>query len=103
MTHQTVRSDTTQPIDLASTVVAAPEQVSSDLAGEAVILNLANGTYYGLNQVGARVWNLVQEPRLVSTIVATLMAEYEVDTAQCERDVALLLSELRAAGLIEVR
>ena len=46
-----------------TTVVVAKDQVSCDLAGEAAILNLKNGVYYGLNTVGARVWNLVQEPK----------------------------------------
>ena len=49
-----------------SIVVASPDQVSSDLAGEIVMLNLASGTYYGLDEVGARIWNLVQQPTPVS-------------------------------------
>jgi hypothetical protein len=46
-----------------STVVAAKDQVSCDLAGEAVILNLKSGIYYGLNPVAARVWSLIQRAR----------------------------------------
>ena len=42
-------------------VKAAKEQVSCDLAGEAVILNLKSGQYFGLNEVGTRIWNLIQE------------------------------------------
>jgi len=46
-----------------SRLVVSKDQVSCDLAGEAAILNLKNGVYYGLDPVGARIWNLIQEPR----------------------------------------
>jgi hypothetical protein len=42
-----------------STVVAVRDQVSSDLGGEVAILDLTGGMYYGLDAVGARVWELV--------------------------------------------
>ena len=51
-----------------SVVVATKDQVSCDLAGEAAILNIKNGVYYGLDPVGARIWNLMQEPRAVAEI-----------------------------------
>lgn len=85
-----------------STVVAAKDQVSCDLAGEAAILNLQSGVYYGLNAVGGRVWHLLQEPRTVQDIRDTLLREYEVERDRCERDLLALLQDLAAAGLIEV-
>lgn len=84
------------------TVVAMPGQISSNLDGEEVILDVETGVYYGLNPVGAHIWALVQEPCAISTICATLQEEYEVDPAQCRQDVLLLLSQLADARLIEV-
>lgn len=86
-----------------STVVAVKEQVSADLAGEAVILNLKSGVYYGLNSVGVRIWQLIQEPKAVTTIRDTLLEEYEVQPDCCERDLLALLRELAAVGLVEVK
>lgn len=85
-----------------STVVAVKDRVSADLAGEAVILNLKSGVYYGLNAVGGRVWQLLQEPRTVAAIRDTLLEEYEVDRDSCDRDLLALLQELATAELIEV-
>ena len=85
-----------------STVVAVKDQVSADLAGEAVILNLKSGVYYGLNEVGARIWQLLQEPRTVAAIRDTLLEEYEVDRDSCDRDLVAVLQELATAELIEV-
>ncbi len=86
-----------------STVVAVKDQVSADLAGEAVILNLKSGVYYGLNPVGARIWQLIQEPKAVTNIRDSLLEEYEVKTDSCERDLLALLRELAAVGLVEVK
>jgi hypothetical protein len=85
-----------------STVVAVKDQVSADLAGEAAILNLKSGVYYGLNEVGARIWQLIQKPTTVTTIRDTLLEEYEVESDSCGRDLLALLQDLATAGLIEV-
>ena len=89
--------------NIYSLVVAATEQVSCDLAGEAAILNLKSGVYYGLDPVGARIWNLLQEPRTVNDIRDALLKEYGVEPERCERDLLTLLQELAAEGLIEVK
>lgn len=90
-------------ISEASTVIAIKEHVSADLAGEVVILNLKSGVYYGLNEVGAHIWQLIQQPKTVTTIRDTLLQEYEVDSDRCQRDLLGLLHELAAMGLIEVK
>jgi Coenzyme PQQ synthesis protein D (PqqD) len=90
-------------ISESSRVSASAEQISSDLGGEAVILNLKTGIYHGLNEVGAQVWTLIQEPKTVFEIKQTLLHEYEVEADVCERDLMILLQELVSAGLIEVK
>ncbi len=86
-----------------SVVVASKDQVSCDLAGEAAILNIKNGVYYGLDPVGARIWNLVQEPRAVVEIQDAIASEYDVEPERCARDLSGLLEKLLAEGLIEVK
>jgi len=88
-------------IALHTVVVAAQAQISSDLGDETVILNLKNGMYFGLDQVGTRIWKLIQQPQSVTTLCNTLIAEYDVTAAQCELDVVALLWELATAELIE--
>jgi Coenzyme PQQ synthesis protein D (PqqD) len=86
-----------------SIVSAVTHQVSCDLAGEAVILNLQDGVYYGLNTVGARIWQLLEQPRSVEQIHAVLLGEYDIDLDTCVRQVAAILSELDGHGLLDVR
>jgi hypothetical protein len=90
-------------ISTSSVVVAAKDQVSSDLGDEVVILNLTNGVYYGLGPIGARIWDLIQEPKAVNEIRDALWDEYEVDIERCECDLLALLEELVAENLAEAR
>lgn len=90
-------------ISKKSIVVIAPDQVSSELVDESVILNLKTGMYYGLNEVGASVWQLLQQPKSVADICDAILQEYEVDAAQCEADVLALLKDMIEAQLVVVK
>lgn len=85
-----------------SKVVASQNPVSANLAGEAVILDPDSGMYYGLNEVGARVWELIQDPKTVDEIRDALLTEYEVEPERCERDLFALLQNLADKGLVEI-
>ena len=89
-------------LDPSSRVVAARDQVSADLDGDAVILNLADGVYYGLDPVGAHVWALMAEPRTVAELRDAVVAEFEVDPPTAEHDLLELLRDMAARGLVEV-
>jgi hypothetical protein len=91
------------PITLRSVVVIVPNQFSCDLAGEAAILSLSSSAYYGLNPVGARIWDLIREPQTVQSVLDRLLAEYNVEPDRCEGDLIAILQELAGEGLIEVR
>ena len=90
-------------LSVHSIVIATPEQVSCPLGEESAILNLKNTVYYGLNPVGARVWNLLQQARTVGELRDTILDEYDVGAARCESDLLELLEKMRSEGLIQVR
>lgn len=89
-------------ISLDSVVVATRTQVSCPLDEESAILNMENSVYYGTNVVGARVWNLVQQPRSIRAIRDVIMGEYDVTAAQCENDLLPFLEQMKAEGLLEI-
>jgi hypothetical protein len=90
-------------LSVSSSIVAAKDQVSSDLGDEIAILHLNAGVYYGLDGVGARIWDLIQEPRTVEEVRDVLVSEYEVEPDRCESDLITLLQRLADEGLIEVK
>jgi len=89
-------------LTIDSVIQLSKDQVSCDLAGEAAILNLKAGMYYGVDPVGARIWSLAQKPVLVKEIRDTLLKEYDVEREQCEKDLFSLLDRFRQEGLIGV-
>ncbi len=89
-------------VTVGDTVVASSRQVSCSLDQEAVILHLNQGYYYGLNDVGQFIWSKIQEPARVSDLKREILAEYDTNEAECERDLIELLNDLAEAGLIEV-
>ena len=86
-----------------SIVVVSKDQMASEVAGETVILGLTAGRYYGVDSVGARVWQLIQTPTAVSDVRRTIVSEYDVEPERCEADLLALLQKMVDAGLVEVR
>ena len=84
-------------------VVAAKDQVSANLTGERVVLSMKDGTYYGLSEVGALVWDLVQTPVSVGELVDRVLEGYEIDRETCERDLWKLLDNLCEKDLVVFR
>lgn len=88
---------------METTVVASGKQISSNLAGEEVILQLESGVYYGLEGVGAFIWEQVKEPKTIGQLCAAVSAEFDVEAAQCQHDTLAFLSNLLDAQLLETR
>ena len=78
--------------------------MSATRGGETVLLDPVRGRYHTLNEVGARVWELLADGTTLEAIVATVRAEYDVPCTAgvdpVEQDVTTLLRHLRAAGLL---
>jgi len=102
MTHSAIE---TQELALSATSLISvhPEQLSSDLDGETILLQMSSGLYYGLNEVGAAIWEMIQTPISFEALQAKLVETYEVEAAVCKQEVEKLLSELHGANLIEVK
>lgn len=90
-------------ISLDSTVVASSQLVSANLDGEVVILGFQSGSYFGLDQVGAFVWDSIQKPQKVGEIRDRILEEYDIDSTRCEQDLLNLLESLLDKQLIEIK
>jgi hypothetical protein len=81
--------------------VVIPTQVMARQVGdETVILDLASGTYFGLDPVGARIWQLMGDGKTLAEICEKMLEEYEVEREQLETDVLRLTGELLERGLV---
>lgn len=85
-----------------SVVLQVEKIVSSDMDGETVMMSIENGKYYGMNEIGSRIWEIIEKPVSVSGLCDRLMDEFEVDREKCRDDVIGFLRELSEDGLIVV-
>jgi hypothetical protein len=85
-----------------SIVKRIPDQLSCDLSGKAVILNLNSGMYYGIDEIGALIWAVLEEPRTVEYLREIIFRSYHVDQETCDRDVIAFLTDMQSADLIEI-
>ena len=87
----------------AETLVSVPEDVLfRELDGEAIILNLAKGLYFGLDAVGTRIWIVLAESASVRRAIDAITAEYDVEPAVAAQDVLDLVSKLNDLGLVQL-
>lgn len=78
--------------------------VARKVGDEMVLLDLETGQYFGLDTVGARVWELLeQEPQTIAAICATVYAEYEAPISQIEADLSALAGQLAEKKLVVLR
>ena len=92
----------TPQLTAASRVVASKNQVSAALTGEAVILDMDQGVYYGLDPVGSRIWALIQEPRTLDDVAATIESEFDVTRERALADLVVLAGDMAERGIVEV-
>ena len=85
------------------TVVAQVEElVSSDLDGETVMMSIENGKYYGMDEIGSRIWAFIKQPRSVSELCDILLTEFNVDRERCKKDALIFLNKLAEDNLVKV-
>jgi len=90
-------------VNLSDRVNIPPEVMARTVGDETVILDLASGTYFGLDPVGARMWDLMGEGMTLAEVCDRMLDEYEVSRDQLEGDTLRLGEELQRQGLIQVQ
>lgn len=74
--------------------------LEAEVDGEMVALHIDNGKCYGFNATAYRIWKLIEEPVSVASLCDSLSREFQVERAQCEEDVLVLLDGLARDGLV---
>ena len=89
-------------LTLRDSITIPDDVLFRELDGEAVLLNLESGIYFGLNGVATRMWQLMVEHRSLAAVLDTLTAEYDADQKVLEVDLLELGRQLCANGLATV-
>lgn len=78
------------------------EIIFSHMDNEIVMMNLEKGEYYGLSQVGSRIWELIETPQTMHDICTSLCNEYDVSHEKCTEDVQNFLNLMTEKNIITV-
>ena len=89
-------------MNLNQTITPSPEVISQEVSGETVLLDLQSENYFGLDEVGTRIWQLIKETDDLQAIFETLLAEYDVSEERLRQDLDTLLGEISGLGLIRL-
>jgi hypothetical protein len=78
------------------------DMITAPLGDDLMMLNIEQGAYFGINDIGAAIWRGIAEPIAVGELCAGLLAEFDVAPEQCEAEVITFLTQLRDVGLARV-
>ena len=87
---------------LADKIIVSPQVVAREVGNETVILDLESGTYFGLDAVGARMWQLIEEGKSLAAVCDTMAQEYDVSREILERDALALAHDLVEKKLVSI-
>jgi hypothetical protein len=87
-------------ISLSSRVRIQDDVLFQELQGEAVLLNLKTGVYLGLDQIGTRIWQILQEDGALSRVMEVILQEYDVTPERLTQDLLDLINQMQEQGLL---
>ncbi|MEP5567624.1 MAG: PqqD family protein [Halioglobus sp.] len=90
-------------MDLNQVVTLSPDVISQEVSGETVLLDLNSENYFGLDEVGTRIWQLIESSGNLQEIYDTMLNEYEVDADQLLEDMEQLVVDIEKAGLVSLK
>lgn len=90
------------PLDLSARLSCPPEVLSRVLDGEAVLLHLGSGLYFGMNDVASRAWERIVGGATFGEVLATVVAEFDIDEATARADLDAFVAALLDKKLVTV-
>jgi hypothetical protein len=82
---------------------SAPDINISVIDGEAALLNVRTGAYFGLNEVGTFIWQAYAEGKTFGDVVKAVCSEFKVDAAVAAVDTKTFTQKILERGLLQVR
>lgn len=81
-------------------LIRKAEMMAADMNGSTVMMDIETGMYYNLGEVGGAIWNILEQPTSVSSLLDRLTQDYDVSRTQCEEDTLPFLQRLLEKGLV---
>ena len=89
-------------IELSTTVMQSSEIISADLDGQIVMMHLERYQYFGLDDIGTQIWEIIEDPISVAELCNQLLPQYDVDRATGVTDLLAYLNDMLNDGLVTI-
>ena len=76
--------------------------LSAKIGDELVMMSAEKGNYIGLSEVGARIWDMIETPQEIDSLLSNLQQEYDVSAEMCRLEVNSFLAELQSHGAVSL-
>jgi hypothetical protein len=86
-------------VNLSSRLEISPDVVTREVGDETMLLDLASGTYFGLDAVGGRIWQALEAGASLTEACDQIEGEFDVTRTQLEADVLALTQRIVDQGL----
>ena len=83
-------------------LVRNPDLIGADMDGEMVMMSINKGAYYGINNIGSRIWNLLENEMTALEIINNICDTYEVEIKQAHKDTMAFLNNLLEHDLVMI-
>lgn len=74
--------------------------VQASVDGEVVLLSPLDFSYHALDPVGACIWEILEQPRTIDQLIASLVELYAVDESTCRTDVVPFVKRMVEIGAL---
>lgn len=90
------------PLELSQKVTRHEDMISAEIGGEAVMMSIEKGAYFGLNPIATRIWDLIEQPQSIAGLIAVITEEYDVSEEQCAADVKEFVADMITRGIAQL-
>ncbi|MBI2425363.1 MAG: lasso peptide biosynthesis PqqD family chaperone [Candidatus Hydrogenedentes bacterium] len=89
--------------DPATVFERGQDLITSEVDGETVMMSVSAGSYFGLDPLGSRIWDLLESPKSIQELTTALQAEYDVDEPTCTKDLSAFFHRMLEHGVVGIR
>ena len=89
-------------LELSQKIIRHNDMLSAEIGGEAIMMSIEKGAYFGLNPIATRIWDLIDQPKSIAELIMVISAEYEVSEEQCSADVQEFVADMLARGIAQL-
>ncbi len=89
-------------LELSQKISRHCDILSAEIGGEAIMMSIEKGAYFGLNPVATRIWDLLEQPKNIAELIQTITDEYEVSAEQAAEDVQGFVADMLERGIAQL-